>query len=175
MLFLTGNSYDLQIRVSEEKGIKANSGSFLMKHNFIYPPVNYCTYLLSPIQPGCHVPMWASVYPYKQTLWTCCHLPMWPFSVWISCERRCSQWGCGNSLGGGFSHLEAGGWQLWEGAAQRHIPSSWDFTGVWAGDQDDSSHIFRRCLCNGTSAVSIINSINFKKPRQAALLGSLAA
>lgn len=23
-----------------------------MKHNFIYPLVNYCTYLLSPIQPG---------------------------------------------------------------------------------------------------------------------------
>lgn len=134
VLFVMWNSCGLQLRVSEEKGIKAYSRFFHMKHNFIYPSVNYFTYLLSPIQPGCHVPVWVSVCPYKQTLWTCCHSLMWPFCVWLSCERCCSQWGCGNSLGGRYSHLGAGGWQLWEGAAQRHIPPSWEFAGGWGGD-----------------------------------------
>lgn len=68
------NCCDLQLRVSEEKGIKAHSGSFHMKNNLINLPVNYCSYLRFPIQSDCHVPVWVSLCPYKQTLWAWCRL-----------------------------------------------------------------------------------------------------
>lgn len=150
----------------EEKGIKAYSIYFHMKQNFTYPLVNYCTAVSHPAWLSC--PCVGSVCPYKQT-W--CHLSVWPFCVWLSC----SQWGCGAALEEGAHTRELKNDSSGSVKLRDTSPHPWDFTGVWGGDWDDSSHIYRRCFCNGTSAVSIINTINFKETSQSALLGGLAA